>query len=115
MKTRIALLLLPVLGNLATPAMARDNVDRHHGYDRVEQRLERQHWRIKQGVRSGELTRREASRLHEHHRRTVRMKHRFLHDGYLDHYERRKLHYRLDNANELIYRLKHNDLYRYRG
>ena len=111
MKIKLALIIVPLLGILATPAMAGH---RHQdGYDRFDRRLDRQHHRIKQGVRSGELTRIEARKLRKQHRRIVRLKYRYMDDGYLSHYERRKLTRKLDKASRRIHRLKHNQYVRY--
>jgi len=118
MKTRIALMILPILSILTAPVMASDYNRNDQRIDRIEHRLDRQKWRIKQGVRSGELSRHETKRLRKQHRRIVKMKHRFLHDGYLNRHERRKLERKLNAASDRIYRLKHNNKqrnYRYGG
>ena len=113
MKIRHTLWAIPLLGMLAVPAIA--DGYRDHGYhdNRFEQRLDRQHLRIKQGVRSGELTRKEAKRLRKQHRRIVRLERKFSRDGHLSRQERRTLRQKLDAASDRIYRLKHNDRYRH--
>lgn len=114
MKIRHTLWTIPLLGMLAIPAAAladRYHDDRYEG-NRFEQRLDRQHLRIKQGVRSGELTRKEARRLRKQQRHIARLESRFLRDGYLNRHERRTLRRKLDAASDRIYRLKHNDRYR---
>ena len=114
MKFRNTLWTIPLLGMLAIPSAAL--ADRYHddSYDgnRFEQRLDRQHLRIKQGVRSGELTRKEAKRLRKQHRRIARLENKFWNDGHLTRHERRTLRRKLDAASDRIYRLKHNDRYR---
>jgi hypothetical protein len=112
MTARNTLWALPLLSILAMPAMADGRHDDGYRHDRLEQRLDRQHWRIKQGVRSGELTRKEAKRLRKQQRHIARMENRFARDGHLDRHERRTLRRELDAASDRIYRLKHNDSYR---
>ena len=112
MKLHKALWVLPLLGMLATPAVA----DRYHDNDyhnRVfEQRIDRQHRRLEQGIRSGELTRKEVKRLRKQLRHIAKLERRYTRDGYLDRHERRKLRHKLNVASNRIYRLKHNDRYR---
>ncbi|MDJ0739346.1 MAG: hypothetical protein QNJ91_06495 [Gammaproteobacteria bacterium] len=111
MQVRHTLWAIPLLGMLAFPAVA-DRYDSDFGH-RLEQRLDRQHYRIKQGVRSGELTRKEAKRLRRQQRHIAKLERRFYRDGYLDHHERRALRRKLNAASDRIYRLKHNDRVRY--
>ncbi len=114
MKFRHTLWTIPLLGMLAIPSAAladRYHDDRYDG-NRFEQRLDRQHLRIKQGVRSGELTRKEAKRLRKQQRRITRLESRFMRDGHLTRHERRTLRRELDAASDRIYRFKHNDRYR---
>ena len=104
---------LPLLGTLATPAMADRYYDNGYHYaTRFEQRIDRQHRRIERGVRSGELTRKEAKHLRKQLRRIARLERRYTRDGFLDRHERRKLHSKLNVASDRIYRLKHNNRYR---
>ena len=112
MKRINAFWALPLLGVLAMPAMAGDDYDDGYRTNRLEKRLNRQHWRIKQGVRSGELTRKEAKRLRKQHRYIAELAHSFRSDGHLTRYERRTLRSELNTASDRIYRLKHNDRYR---
>lgn len=107
-----ALWALPLLGALAAPAVADHDGRRGHYDNRFEQRLDRQHGRIKQGIRSGELTRKEAKRLRKQHRHIAKLERHFSRDGHLDRYERRTLRRELDDADARIARLKHNDRYR---
>ena len=112
MKRHTTFLALALLGMLATPAIAdRYYFDDYHS-SRFEQRIDRQHRRIEQGVRSGDLTRKEAKRLRKQLRHIVRLEHRYTRDGHLDRHERRKLQHKLNVASNRIYRLRHNDRYR---
>jgi len=74
----------------------------------IDLRQERQELRIRQGVRSGELTRGEAMRLQAGERRIERMKLRAERDGAVTHRERLRLARALDRESRRIYRLKHN-------
>ncbi|MCP3669940.1 MAG: hypothetical protein GY814_05815 [Gammaproteobacteria bacterium] len=97
------LLFLLTLG-LAMPAFARISL-----YD-----LEReQRWRIKEGVRSGELTRKESKTLHREQRNIRRLKRHFVRDGRISRHERRTLRKRYSRAGRHIYRLTHNQRTRY--
>ncbi len=79
----------------------------------LKKRLQNQHYRICDGIDSGELTYKEARRLRHQHRKIRRMRHHFLADGRLSHRERRILHQRLDRNSERIYALKHNRRHEY--
>lgn len=74
----------------------------------IDNRLDRQHNRIEQGIDSGELTRREARKLLKQNRRLTRLTRELRDDG-LTRKERRHLQAKLDRASERIYVLKHND------
>ena len=80
----------------------------------LKKRIQNQHYRITEGIASGELTYREARQLRHQHRKIRRMRHHFLADGRLTHRERRILHYRLDRNSKRIHALKHNRRYHYR-
>ncbi|HEX8091798.1 MAG TPA: hypothetical protein VF762_23295 [Blastocatellia bacterium] len=73
------------------------------GRERCEQR------RIRQGVRSGELTRREAERLSAEQFRIRAYEARARSDGSLTRRERYRLDHMLDRASRDIYRQKHDD------
>ena len=117
MKTLKTIFLIPLLGLLAMPAIAGHGYGYGYGDDgrhhRYEHRQERQHDRIRHGIRNGELTRKEAKRLLKQQRRIAKLEHRFELDGHLDRAERRTLRRKLDAASQRIYRLKHNDRVRY--
>jgi hypothetical protein len=92
------------------------------GYRRsgnVNRRQDYQRDRIRNGIRSGELTRREAGRLIHQQRRIESYERRSrLDDGRLDRHERRNLDRMLDRSNRSIYRQKNDrqdrDRYRWR-
>ena len=113
MKTSATLLSIVTLGVLAMPAQAEHNPPKHDRYDRIEQRLDNQRYRIRDGIDSGELTRKEARRLRKQQRYIARLKRKFMRDGYLDRYEFRELKHELNRASKRIYRMKHNGRYRY--
>jgi hypothetical protein len=68
----------------------------------------RQELRIRQGVRAGQLTRREACRLRSGQRHIRRMKLRAQADGRITLRERARLHRALDRQDIRIRRLRHN-------
>jgi len=90
----------------------RDYSDNH---GRVDRRQDRQRARIKQGRRSGELSRGELRRLNKQQRKIGRMERRFNSDGHLLGKERRRLERAQDRASKRIARMKHNDVYRGSG
>ncbi len=109
MKSYKTILLLPWLAVLSNPVMAHHA---HDGYTKFEQRIERQHKRIKKGVRNDSLTKKEAKKLRKQHRYIKRLNRYFQNDGHLSRYERETLQRELDLASKRIYRLKHNERYR---
>ena len=76
---------------------------------RVKHRQVRQQKRIHQGIKSGELTGREAYRLEREQHRLQRSKRRALSDGTVTARERLRLEKQQDRASRHIYRAKHND------
>lgn len=81
----------------------------HDGYSRYDKRVERQQSRIRQGVKSGELTRKEAKKLRSQQKKIAKLERKFSKDGHLSRHERKKLERHQDKASKRIYRLKHND------
>ncbi len=79
---------------------------------KVDRRQENQLSRIRDGRRSGSLTKREARKLKKTQRKIDRMEYRFTKDGHIDKRERRKLNKALERSSHRIYKLKHNDVYR---
>lgn len=111
MKKTIVVLSIAALGTIAAPAQAKHDTRDSNRYDRIEKRMDNQRHRIRNGVRSGELTRKEAKRLRKQQRKIARLERRFMRDGFLDRREYREINSRLDTASNRIYRLKHNDRY----
>ncbi len=109
MKKTIALLSITTLGILAMPVQAHQKSPDINRFDRMEQHLEKQHYRIRDGIDKGELTRKEARHLQKQQRFIMRLTHKFMYDGYLDRYEASKLRDVLERASRRIYHLKHND------
>jgi len=74
----------------------------------VNQRQHNQRERIQQGVKSGELTRRETGRLAEEQRDIRQLERGYKSDGKLTEAERRDLHHEQNQASRDIYRQKHD-------
>jgi len=74
----------------------------------VDRREHRQQRRIKQGVKSGELNRREAARLETQQARTRRLEARAKSDGKVTVKERARLQHRENKTSRRIYRQKHD-------
>ena len=113
MKMTISLLTIATLVILVTPTQANHGSSNSNRFDRIEQRIAKQHYRIRDGIGSGQLTRKEARHLRHQQRYIIRLKYHYMHDGYLDRFEFRELRSELDRASERIYRLKHNARNRY--
>ncbi len=109
MKKPIALLTIATLGILAMPVLAHNNSPDINRFDRMEQLLDNQRYRIRDGIKNGELTHKEARHLRKQQRHIIRLTYHFMHDGYLNRNEFRELRDKLNHANKRIYRLKHND------
>lgn len=75
---------------------------------RVNQRQQNQHQRIKQGVRSGELNRRETGRLAKEQRDVRQLERAYKSDGELTRAERVDLHREQNEASRHIYNQKHD-------
>jgi hypothetical protein len=78
------------------------------GTPRIDRREVRQHERIHQGVRSGELTRGEAMRLRAGQRHVNRMEWRAKSDGVVTFRERARIGHVQNRQSRAIYRFKHN-------
>ncbi len=68
----------------------------------------KQQKRIHQGLKSGELTKKETLRLEKEQRRIQKTKQEAIKDGELTPKERLRLERQQNRANRHIYRLKHN-------
>lgn len=77
--------------------------------DRSDRRQSRQGARVREGVKSGELTRGEAAKLRSQQRRINRTEKRMEADGELSGKEEAKLERMQDRASKNIYRKKHNE------
>jgi Skp family chaperone for outer membrane proteins len=75
----------------------------------VNARQHNQRERIQQGVKSGELTRRETGRLAEEQRDVRQLERAYKSDGTLTSAERRDLHHEQNQASRDIYRQKHDE------
>jgi hypothetical protein len=75
----------------------------------IQQREQNQERRIQQGIKSGELTPREAGRLEAQQARISQREERMKADGKLTKAERRVLHHDQNAASRNIYRKKHNN------
>ena len=107
MKTlRVTLLTLTLATVFATIASAQAVTPR------IDRREVRQHARIHQGVRSGELTRGEAMRLRAGQRHVRRMEARAKCDGVVTPRERARITHAQNHESRRIYRYKHNGLAR---
>ena len=90
----------------ATPALA-DNYEQI-----IDRRQDRQEDRIDQGIRSGELNRREAARLERGRARVNRMENRALADGHISRAEFRRIEGAQNNQSHRIYQQKHDRQHR---
>jgi uncharacterized protein HemX len=75
----------------------------------IQQREQNQQQRIQQGVKSGELTPREAGRMESRQARITQNEERMKADGKLSRSERKKLAHEQNRASRNIYRKKHNE------
>jgi len=75
---------------------------------RAGNRQVKQQKRIHQGLKSGELTKKEALRLEREQQRIQKTKQEAIKDGELTPKERMRLERQQNRANRHIYRLKHN-------
>jgi hypothetical protein len=107
MKTfRVLMLTMAAAMLTATIASA------HPATPRVDRREARQHVRIRQGVRSGELTRGEARSLRAGQRHVRRMERRAKSDGFVSARERARLGHAQNRQGRHIRHMKHNGIVR---
>ena len=97
------LLTVAVLGALSLPVFVQNTTPQ------IDQRQDRQERRIEQGVRTGQLTAREAARLERGQARIRQMERQALADGHISRRERAAIQQEQDKQNQLIARLKHNE------
>lgn len=80
-----------------------------HGWDRIDRRFERLDRQIDQGVRHGQLSRREAIRLRAEFRSLIQLERRYSHNG-LNSWERQDLNNRFDRlARQIRYERRDGD------
>ena len=93
----------------AVAVVGASHADTHRTRDPgVNQRQHNQRERIQQGVKSGELTRRETGRLVEEQRDIRQLERGYKSDGTLTGAERRDLQHEQNQASRDIYRQKHD-------
>ena len=97
-------LTIAVLAALSLPAFAETL-----STPRIDQRQDNQEHRIEQGMRTGQLTPREAARLERGQARIRQMERQALADGHISRRERAAIDREQEKQNELIARLKHNE------
>lgn len=107
MKNALKLIVLSAVILIAAPALAGNTND--PGINKM-QRIQRH--KIMQGIKSGELTRREALKLKREQVHVARKEARFKSDGTLTRKERAMLHRDLNHACRHIYREKHDRQHR---
>lgn len=112
--TLIALSLSLVM---AAPAFAgHGHRDEYHGdrkIDKIEKRLDRQHYRIERGIENDRLTYRESKELKKRCYRIGRLSRKYYRDGHLSRSEYEHLTRRLDKNSQLIKEYVHNGIDRY--
>ncbi len=96
-----------VLGLVASTSVAAAH-DYGYGGSNIDRRQARQDYRIHQGVRSGEITRREAYRLEREQAHIRHMERNAKADGYVSHYERDRIRAAQNAANRHIYNEAHD-------
>ena len=92
-----------VIAALALPAFAQTS-----STPRIDQRQKNQQQRIDQGVKSGELNRKEAARLQKGQDRIQKMENKAAADGKVTAKERAKIEKAQDRESKRIYREKHD-------
>jgi hypothetical protein len=102
---------LALIAGAATGAQAQARRGTHT--PGINHRERRQQRRIRQGVRSDELTRREALRLERGERRIRHNEREAREDGHVTARERARLQRELNHESHHIYRAKHNRRDRY--
>lgn len=93
-KLIVSLAAVATVAGIAAPAAAQ-GYRQNDGWQNINQRQDRIERRIDRGVRQGDLTRREAIRLHEDFRQIARLEARYRVNG-LSNWERADLDRRFD-------------------
>jgi hypothetical protein len=102
------LLVVAALGALSLPAFAQLN-----STPRIDQRQENQERRIEEGVRLGQINRREEARLRAELREIRRMERRALADGRISPREQARIEQAQDQLSRNINRERHDQQARY--
>ena len=104
-----------VITLLVSPLAADADWDWSHGnreqisfWRTVDSRMDRLYHRIENGIRQGDLTRREAMKLKRTYRKLDRRIAHMRHNRWLSRRDKREIMADLDMAGSRIYRLKHN-------
>jgi hypothetical protein len=108
MRVLITMAMLAVTATALAPAVASADTQRSVRDPRINARQQVQRERIQQGVRSGELTRREAAKSRENQRDIRQLERAYKSDGELTRGERRDLTHEQNQASRQIYRDKHD-------
>ena len=98
---KLVALLIPIAFMVVMQANAQST-------PRVDQRQHHQHARIRHGLASGELTRREASHTVHDQRHIRRAERRIKADGHVTRRERARLHHQQNRASRDLRRNKHD-------
>lgn len=106
MKTLTSILFAASLC-LPTVLLAHSN---HHRVDGpFQDRIERQHQRIKHGIVHGKLNRKQTKALKKQHKKLRRLNREFASDGHYDHREKRRMRKKLNKASNRIRSYKQGD------
>ncbi len=100
---------------LATTTAQADYAQRKTHDPRINQHQYDQHQRVKQGARSGALTKDEAKSLAQEQKSIRQQEHQYKSDGQLTQQERQSLRQQQISASKDIYSAKHNDVTRTTG
>jgi uncharacterized membrane protein YebE (DUF533 family) len=100
------ILIAAGLGLIASTSIAQAH---DWGTDRIDRRQARQDYRIHQGVRSGEITRREYWRLEREQAHIRHMERAARSDGYVSPYERARIRDAQHSASRHIARESHDE------
>jgi Skp family chaperone for outer membrane proteins len=101
--------VLTIAGLFAVAGASHADGQRRQRDPGVNARQHNQQERIQQGVRSGELTRRETARLREEQRDVRQLERAYKSDGTLTAGERADLHHEQNQASRDVYRQKHDE------
>ncbi|MES9937259.1 MAG: hypothetical protein ABW153_12505 [Sedimenticola sp.] len=100
-----------VLAAVAVAQPVSADGQRRHGH--LKEMAREQAMEIREGIRAGDLTHREARKLRKQQKRLKRRFNDYMDDGWLDRGERRELKTAYRKAGKRIHRLRNNDEYRF--